>query len=82
MRHSARSEERRRQEEAERAEEPDEWEVRVEKARVAAEEENRAKDKALAAEAGSSKRLEVEGEDEDGVCWGCTSREVECVQPG
>ena len=75
-------EEERRWEDVERAEggQGEEWEEWFQRNRT--EEENRAKDKAWAAKAGSLKRLEVEGEDEDGACWGCTSREVECVRPG
>ena len=60
----------------EETEDTEDWEVRMEKARLAVEEERRAK-------AGSSKRPEEEDEeDEDGACWGCTSRKVECVRPG
>ena len=67
-------EEARRQEEAEDTED---WEVRVQKARVAAEAEIRRQ------RAGSSRRTEEEDEEsEDGACWGCTSRKVECVRPG
>ena len=64
-------------------EDTEDWEVWVEKARLAVEAERRAKAKARAAKAGSSKRPEEEDEeDEDGACWGCTSRKVECVRPG
>ena len=73
-------EEERRWEDIERAEgrRGEEWEEWFQRNRT--EEENWAKDKAQAAKAGSLKRLEVEGEDR--ACWGCMSREVECIRLG
>ena len=57
--------------------------MRLKKASEAGEAEQRAK--AKAAKAGSSRWVveeEEDKEDEDRVCWGCTSQKVECVQLG